>query len=313
MIRLSYNRIKEYFYRSNNVQTIIQKSISPNFNYVGNQKIIPIRSITTNNTNNFYKSPEYIKFIKQMNKNSIIKSGIIIFGRNITIESSTNDNKETSLTDTTSKLLNYRPRYDRDGKVLPSLPLEKVEELLYERIKWQKENIYDSVNYELLKDFPAWLQGCKMANLAYLFEGKNWREIIRMNARDLEYLGVKSATFRRRLTTYFWVIRLDLAAKEERVFKYKKIRTTPDITPESLEDFPSYLNSIGMKQYASKFEEKKWQDLVKLNYKDLIELGIESIEDRILLIKSFWKAKRVIIYTEKIKKASEVDVSGENM
>ncbi|CAG8533341.1 19857_t:CDS:2 [Gigaspora margarita] len=215
MIRLSYNRIKDYFYRSNNVQTIIQKSISPNFNYVGNQKIIPIRSITTNNTNNFYKSPEYIKFIKQMNKNSIIKSGIIIFGRNITIESSTNDNKETSLTETTSKLLNYRPRYDRDGKVLPSLPLEKVEELLYERIKWQKENIYDSVNYELLKDFPVWLQGCKMANLAYLFEGKNWREIIRMNARDLEYLGVKSATFRRRLTTYFWVIRLDLIYTEK--------------------------------------------------------------------------------------------------
>ncbi|CAG8568942.1 15212_t:CDS:2, partial [Dentiscutata heterogama] len=288
MIRLSYNRIKDYLYKSNNIQTIIQKSINPNFNYVGNKKIIPIRPITTNITNAFYKSTEY------MNKN--VKSGIIIFNRNVTIESAANDNKETSLTDTTPKLLNYRPRYDRDGQVLPSLPLEKVEELLYERIKWQKENIYDRVNYELLEDFPAWLQGCKMQHLAYLFDGKNWREIINMNARDLEFLGVKSATFRRRLTTYFW------AAKEERVFRYRKIRTTPDITPELLE---------GMKQYASKFEGKKWQDILELNYKDLMTLGIESIEDRILLIKSFWKAKRVIIYTEKIKKASEVDVNGE--
>ncbi|CAG8750008.1 7492_t:CDS:2, partial [Gigaspora rosea] len=43
------------------------------------------------------------------------KSGIIIFSRN---KSSTNDNKETSLTETSSKLLNYQPRYDRDGKEL---------------------------------------------------------------------------------------------------------------------------------------------------------------------------------------------------
>ncbi|CAG8819160.1 25409_t:CDS:1, partial [Racocetra persica] len=60
--------------------------------------------------------------------------------------------------------------------------------------------------------FPAWLQGCKMLHLAYLFEGKKWREIINMNSRDLETLGVRSMNFRRRLTTYFWVIRLDLVS-----------------------------------------------------------------------------------------------------
>ncbi|CAG8651838.1 9899_t:CDS:2, partial [Cetraspora pellucida] len=205
--------------------------------------------------------------------------------RNIVIENASDDNKETSSMDTTPKLLNYRPRYGRDGQKLPPLPLEKVEELIYDRIKWQSENLYDSVNYELLEDFPAWLYGCRMSSLASLFEGKKWRDIINMNARDLELLGVKSATFRRRLTTYFWIVRLDLAAKEERVIRYKKIRTTPDISPELLE---------GMKQYASKFEGKNWKEILGLNYKDLIALGIESIEDRILLIKSFWKAKRVI-------------------
>ncbi|CAG8819159.1 25408_t:CDS:2, partial [Racocetra persica] len=65
-----------------------------------------------------------------------------------------------------------------------------------------------------------------------------------------------------------------------------------------------------MKQYASKFEGKNWKEIFELNYKDLVALGIESIEDRILLIKSFWKAKRAIIYTEKIKKVSEVDIGG---
>ncbi|CAG8474270.1 5627_t:CDS:2 [Gigaspora rosea] len=50
--------------------------------------------------------------------------------------------------------------------VLPSLPLEKIKEPLYKRIKWKKRNIYNSVNYELLEDFHALLQEYKLANLS---------------------------------------------------------------------------------------------------------------------------------------------------
>ncbi|CAG8725727.1 15945_t:CDS:2, partial [Dentiscutata heterogama] len=57
---------------------------------------------------------------------------------------------------------------------------------------------------------------------------------------------------------------------------------------ELLEDFPAWLRGCEMDKYASLFEGKRWQDIVKMKYKDLRELGVDHHESAWQLQSNFW-------------------------
>ncbi|CAG8805369.1 13789_t:CDS:2, partial [Dentiscutata erythropus] len=77
-------------------------------------------------------------------------------------------------------------------------------EKIIDRIKFLKENIYNRINYELLEDFPKWLKGLHMQNLAHHFEGKKWQEIKKMDDKHLEKLGITDHVTRSILGSHFW-------------------------------------------------------------------------------------------------------------
>ncbi|CAG8496912.1 6228_t:CDS:10, partial [Racocetra fulgida] len=158
--------------------------------------------------------------------------------------------------------------------------LEQVEKRINRRIKWYKKNLYDEVNYELLDDFPAWLRGCEMDKYAPLFEGKRWQDIVKMKYKDLKELGIDHHESAWQLQSNFWIINCDLAAKKGKTLPYKGGVDRINIDLELLNDFPEYLKTIGMEQYAPLFAGKNWKEIIDMDHKDLKALKIESVNPK---------------------------------
>ncbi|CAG8568526.1 6824_t:CDS:10 [Dentiscutata erythropus] len=166
--------------------------------------------------------------------------------------------------------------------------LEQVEKRINRRIKWYKKNLYDEVNYELLEDFPGWLRGCEMDKYSALFEGKRWQDIVKMKYKDLRELGVDHHESAWQLQSNFWIINCDLAAKKGKTLPYKGGVDRINIDLELMNDFPEYLKSINMEQYAPLFAGKNWKEIIDMDHKDLKALKIESVSHRIDMVKQFW-------------------------
>ncbi|CAG8532741.1 3818_t:CDS:10 [Cetraspora pellucida] len=180
--------------------------------------------------------------------------------------------------------------------------LEQVEKRINRRIKWYKKNLYDEVNYELLEDFPAWLRGCEMDKYASLFEGKRWQDIVKMKYKDLKELGIDHHESAWQLQSNFWIVNCDLAAKKGKTLPYKGGVDRINIDLELLNDFPEYLKTIGMEQYAPLFAGKNWKEIIDMDHKDLKALKVESVSHRIDMVKKFWVMRRKIYHTKRVNK-----------
>ncbi|CAG8570828.1 8173_t:CDS:2, partial [Dentiscutata erythropus] len=86
-------------------------------------------------------------------------------------------------------------------------------EIIAQREKFYKDN-YININYKLLEDFPAWLDGLDLKYHISHFEGKTWNEIINLDSQGLISIGVKYFTPREKLLTCFWFVQRDLAMKQ---------------------------------------------------------------------------------------------------
>ncbi|CAG8609289.1 31290_t:CDS:10 [Gigaspora margarita] len=73
-----------------------------------------------------------------------------------------------------------------------------------------------------------------------------------------------------------------------RRIKWYKKNLYDEVNYELLEDFPAWLRGCEMDKYAHVFEGKRWQDIVKMKYKDLRELGIDHHESAWQLQSNFW-------------------------
>ncbi|CAG8500141.1 20947_t:CDS:10, partial [Racocetra persica] len=73
-----------------------------------------------------------------------------------------------------------------------------------------------------------------------------------------------------------------------RRIKWYKKNLYDEVNYELLEDFPAWLRGCEMDKYAPLFEGKRWQDIVKMKYKDLKELGIDHHESAWQLQSNFW-------------------------
>ncbi|KAF0462073.1 HCP-like protein [Gigaspora margarita] len=209
---------------------------------------------------------------------------------------SANDSDEGSSVETNPKPAPAKKKRKRCSK------LEQVEKRINRRIKWYKKNLYDEVNYELLEDFPAWLRGCEMDKYAHVFEGKRWQDIVKMKYKDLRELGIDHHESAWQLQSNFWIVNCDLAAKKGKTLPYKGGVDRINVDLELLNDFPEYLKTINMEQYAPLFAGKNWKEIIDMDHKDLKALKIESVSHRIDMVKQFWVMRRKIYHTKRVNK-----------
>ncbi|CAG8644066.1 6188_t:CDS:2 [Cetraspora pellucida] len=109
-------------------------------------------------------------------------------------------------------------------------------------------------------------------------EGMIWQDIIKMSRYELTIMGVKDMESAWRLGSCFWIIRCDLAIKEGKKLPFKGGKDRVDVDLKSLDE------------------------IIDMDYKDLKALGIDSINDRMKLIRNFWAIRRKLYHIERIEK-----------
>ncbi|RHZ82709.1 hypothetical protein Glove_104g13 [Diversispora epigaea] len=180
---------------------------------------------------------------------------------------------------------------------------KEVREQVEKTRQYVVDNYIATINYELLEDFPKWLEGLGMKAMAPNFEGKKWKEIIELSWEDLEKMGIKSRGIRTRLIRFFWKIKRDMAAKNG-VELPPKERASRDNSSESedapsrkpfeldyklMEDEECWLHSFG-RSYGllyPYFQGRKWQQMLEMTEDDLKALGISNKTVRKALIQNF--------------------------
>ncbi|KDQ19112.1 hypothetical protein BOTBODRAFT_79235, partial [Botryobasidium botryosum FD-172 SS1] len=55
----------------------------------------------------------------------------------------------------------------------------------------------------LLDDIPGWLSSLRLRQYVRLFEGMRWEDMVRLDERGLEGLGVRAAKAKRKLQWVF--------------------------------------------------------------------------------------------------------------
>ncbi|CAG8648865.1 16273_t:CDS:2, partial [Gigaspora margarita] len=213
------------------------------------------------------------------------------FKRNFTIKSITESTSNSSDDNNTFTKLNAQEHR------ISAISAEKI---IDNRIKFLKNNIYNRVNYELL-------------------EGKKWQEIINMDDKDLEKLGITDHLTRSILGSHFWVIQVDYVNLISsflcisKIISYSLLTTIKIVFRKShLKDFPAYLDLIRMKKVAPLFKNKKFKDILEMDSQDLKNLGVELARDRVKLIKNFWRIKRRIFFEDIIKRIEGQDSNKSN-
>ncbi|CAG8494510.1 2506_t:CDS:2 [Diversispora eburnea] len=158
-------------------------------------------------------------------------------------------------------------------------------------MRFYKENYLDKVNYKLLEDiftqrarrlseleakipidltllqndFAGWLESIGCGIYASHFEGKSWKEIIYMDWRELEALGMRSRGLRTRL------VRFCYRAREELEKTLKKLDDT--ISPDSADQY-------GSDQYDYQCNSKDQHGLKRHSSEDQYSLKRYSSEDQ---------------------------------
>ncbi|KAF0478024.1 Protein VTS1 [Gigaspora margarita] len=73
---------------------------------------------------------------------------------------------------------------------------------------------YKNPNFDLLKEFPLWLKGNKLIKFTPCFEGMKLRQIIYLNEKELEQIGIHRLAARKILVDCFKFIRIALEDSE---------------------------------------------------------------------------------------------------
>ncbi|RHZ75932.1 hypothetical protein Glove_208g198 [Diversispora epigaea] len=204
-----------------------------------------------------------------------------------------------------------------DYEKTPRVSNEKAEAMLEENNVYFRSNYFSNTNVKLLEDFPKWLDGLGLKPLSVIFEGKKWQDILNLTAKDLVHMGVFNANLRRRLTKNFVKAKKNLAgtanavegieAKEGEVnesFDQKAIiaeninNQTVDLYFKILNDVPCMLNTFeeALGRYYPYFEGKKWDEVIKMTDQDLVNLGIQEVGVRKMLVKGSEKQKKLLCH-----------------
>ncbi|CAG8485966.1 13520_t:CDS:2, partial [Acaulospora morrowiae] len=159
------------------------------------------------------------------------------------------------------------------------------------------------VNYELLEDFPAWLEGLGLKPMAPYFKDKKWQDIVQMKHQDLKYLGIHNKFIRHKLAKHFWIVRQDMVFKDG--IRLPRLEKEPNdnwngakfsIDYNILKDEECFLNSIGYDFGAllPLFRGKKWNEMIELNKEDMINLGFTNQIKMNIMCSAFRKYKKAI-------------------
>ncbi|RIB12837.1 hypothetical protein C2G38_1781713 [Gigaspora rosea] len=165
----------------------------------------------------------------------------------------------------------------------------------------------DHISLELLEDFPSWLDNFGLKSLAPYFKDKKWQDIIEMNSEDLNNLGIRTQKIQNFLLINFWHVRDYIASQKgtklqpskqlEMLINRKEFYENnydKTINYELLENFPMWLEGLGLKHLTRYFEGKRWEEIIEMDWQALDVLGIESRLIRGKLVSHFWKIKRDI-------------------
>ncbi|CAG8754458.1 7197_t:CDS:2, partial [Funneliformis caledonium] len=90
---------------------------------------------------------------------------------------------------------------------------------------------------------------------------------------------------------------------QRRVQEFFENNLKNEINFKALEDFPNWLKCFRLHKWAPCFEGMKWQEIIELNEKDLVKLGVSKSYVRFMLLKDFQKIKAALSK----KKASASD------
>ncbi|KIO23887.1 hypothetical protein M407DRAFT_244636 [Tulasnella calospora MUT 4182] len=65
----------------------------------------------------------------------------------------------------------------------------------------------DDINITLLNDIPTWFHTLRLHKYTPVVQGKNWKDLVIMNDKELEELGISALGARRKLLKHFVVVR----------------------------------------------------------------------------------------------------------
>ncbi|KAJ1957328.1 Flap-structured DNA-binding and RNA-binding protein [Linderina pennispora] len=73
----------------------------------------------------------------------------------------------------------------------------------------------DVVDFELIKDIPAWLRSLRLHKYTECFGGLEWTDIVQMNDEQLQARGVSALGARRKMLKVFELVQAELASKKD--------------------------------------------------------------------------------------------------
>ncbi|CAG8470401.1 8846_t:CDS:2 [Diversispora eburnea] len=159
---------------------------------------------------------------------------------------------------------------------------EVAQEIFAKNASYYKENYVKKTNFELLEDFPAWLEGLGLKPLTMRFAGIPWQEIIKLRWSELKEMGIYNSYLRKRLIKHFMRIQRDMAAQNG-----------IELSPEDsvMKEIPKMEDNITAKidfyVFAPFFEGFKWYEIIELSGEQLGKLGILDYETRRILLRGF--------------------------
>ncbi|KAJ1950482.1 Flap-structured DNA-binding and RNA-binding protein [Linderina macrospora] len=73
----------------------------------------------------------------------------------------------------------------------------------------------DVVDFELIKDIPAWLRSLRLHKYTECFNGLEWTDIVQMNDEQLQARGVSALGARRKMLKVFELVQAELGGKKD--------------------------------------------------------------------------------------------------
>ncbi|CAG8460922.1 2140_t:CDS:2 [Acaulospora morrowiae] len=197
--------------------------------------------------------------------------------------------------------VHFKRRFTATNDINEQEKLQRSE--LYEKhMRFYRSNYIDKINYELLEDFPEWLDGIGLKILTPYFEGMRWEEIIKLSMMDLYLLGIRNSKVRTLLVKHFWKVKNMMAKDKGGNLGPSEIRKRINDFTRAGHDLAvdPYLLSVDY-AYASFepfFHGKKWQDIVEMNAWDLKAIGIRNDGLRRKMVWNLREFKKAMVHAD---------------
>ncbi|RHZ83714.1 hypothetical protein Glove_88g32 [Diversispora epigaea] len=200
---------------------------------------------------------------------------------------------------------------DKDKNSNKPKTSQEIAQELYEKQKnFYRDNYVEKNNYELLENFPEWLDGIGLKLLAPYFENMRWQEVMLLSTRNLIDMGIKNSNITSLLIRHFWrskiihikskgliLTQIQLSYRDR---DFQMIGRDLAVDPYLLKDLKFCLNAIGYaySNFAPFFYGKTWQEIIDMNIYNLWELGINDRKQRNIMVDSIKKFKKAMIHTD---------------